>query len=183
MRQGRICELEKFLKPSAEKQREMNERPAKDKTLPGFETVQGANADAILDERLRFERLVSDLSARFVNIGPERLDAEIERALKMILEFFKVDRCGLLRILLDKGVWVITHFALSEHVPPVPKGVQLPVSINPWGYQQLVEKRAPVIFSRIDDVPPEAEIDKKTWTEWGIRKIEIELLRLFCCNH
>ena len=147
----------------------MSVRPAKEKTLPGFETVPGADADAALDERLRFERLVSSLSARFVNIDPERLDAEIERALKTILDFFQVDRCGLLRTVPSKGAWIITHGAYSDQTSPVPIGVQLPASINPWAYERLVHKREPVVFSRIDDVPSEAHVDKKTWSEWSIR--------------
>ncbi len=147
----------------------MNDQSVDKSRRLGFEASQNANENTILDERLRFERLISDLSSRLVKVAPERLDSEIERALKMILEFFKVDRCGLLQILLDKGVWVITHFALSDRTPPVPKGVQLPVSISPWAYEKLVEKRESVIFSRIDDLPFEAEVDKKTWTEWDIR--------------
>ncbi len=147
----------------------MNEQSVDENIPLGFGASQNPNENKILGERLQFERLVSGLSSRFVKVAPERLSAEIECALKIILDFFKVDRCGLLQILRSKGVWVITHFALSDRIPPVPKGVQLPVSISPWTYEKLVEKREPVIISKIDDVPPEAEIDKKTWIEWGIR--------------
>jgi len=147
----------------------MNRKPSKEKPPLDSELAQGANEDAFLGKRLRFEQLVTDLSARFVEVDPEQLDAEIERALKMILEYFQVDRCGLLRVLPSKGVWIITHAAYSELVLPVPIGVQLPASINPWAYERLVYKREAVVFARIDDVPREADIDKKTWSEWGIR--------------
>jgi PAS domain S-box-containing protein len=130
---------------------------------------QRRHAEAAAGTRLRFEQLVSNISARFVNLPPDRLDEEIERALKLILEFFQVDRCGLLRLVPSGGVWMITHFAYSEQVSPVPTGVQLPAALNPWAYEKLVAKREVVIFSRIDDVPPEADVDKKTWAEWGIR--------------
>lgn len=123
----------------------------------------------VLEERLRFELLVSDLSARFVRISPDRVDAEIEHGLRKILEFFQVDRAGLLQILPEKEEWMITHFAYSEHVAPIPTKTRLPASINPWAYEKLARKGEAVIFSRIDDVPPEAEIDRKTWSEWGIR--------------
>jgi PAS domain S-box-containing protein len=149
--------------------KEMKEQPAKRKSALDVEAAQGANADTILGKRLQFERLVSDLSARFVGAHPEQLDAEIERALKMILEFFQVDRSGLLRILPSRGVWIITHAAYSDHVSRLPLGVQLPASINPWSYERLVNKKEVVAFSRIDDVPREAVVDKKTWSEWGIR--------------
>jgi formate hydrogenlyase transcriptional activator len=164
--------------------KEVNKQTEEEKTPSGFEAAQGANEDTIFGERLRFELLVSDLSARFVKVTPEQLNMEIERALKMILEFFQVDRCALLRILPSKGVWVITHLALSEDVPAVPAGVQLPLSIHPWAYEKLVKKREVVIYSRIDDVPPEADIDKKTWTDWGIRSnLVIPILTGETVNH
>jgi GAF domain-containing protein len=45
----------------------------------------------ILEERLRFEDLVSDLSASFVNVPPDRVEDEIARALNEICRFFKAD--------------------------------------------------------------------------------------------
>jgi len=72
--------------------------------LPGT-SPEKKLAQQVVEERLRFERLLSDLSARFVNIPPDRVDSEIERALKEVLDFFKVDRCGLLRTLPDKASW------------------------------------------------------------------------------
>ena len=66
-------------------------------------------AEEALGDRLRFERLLSDLSARFVNIPPDRVDSEIEDGLKQILEFFRVDHCTLLRILPSKASFQITH--------------------------------------------------------------------------
>ena len=45
-----------------------------------------------LRNRLRFEQMISDLSARFIHLPSEQLDDEIERALKTVLEFFQVDR-------------------------------------------------------------------------------------------
>ena len=126
-------------------------------------------AEHALEERLRFERLLSNLSARFVNIPPDRVDSEIEYGLKQILEFFQVDRCGLVRTLPGRSAYQITHVAYGEDVPPVPVGVELPVSINPWAYEKMVLKRQVVAYSRLDDLPPEAYVDKQTWTEWGIR--------------
>jgi formate hydrogenlyase transcriptional activator len=122
-----------------------------------------------LEERLRFERLLSELSARFVNIPPDRVDPEIERGLRQVVEFFQVDRCALLQILPDETSWQITHVAAQESVPPVPQGTTLPVSINPWAYDKLIRKQEVLSVSRIDDLPAEANVDKQTWNEWGIR--------------
>ena len=120
-------------------------------------------AEQNLKGRLIFEEFLSDLSARVVNVSSERVNEEIERALKGILKFFQVDRCGLLQILPDK-TWRITHVAASEDVPPVPVGVQLIVrKTNPWAYDKLIVKREVLNVSSMDDLPVEARVDKKTW--------------------
>ena len=124
-----------------------------------------------LEGRLRFEQLLSDLSARFVNIPPDRVDSEIDHGLRQILEFFKVDRAGLLWSLPDGSGHQITHGVYGENIPPVPLGVKLPRSIYPWAFEKLVEKHEVVSFSRLDDLPPEANVDKQTYAEWGIRSV------------
>jgi len=124
-----------------------------------------------LEDRLRFEQLLSDLSARFVNIPPDRVDSEIDHGLRQILEFFQVDRVGLLRSLPDKSAYQITHGVYSKDVPPVPVGTDLPRSLYPWAYEKLVERHEVVSFSRLDDLPPEANVDKQTYAKWGIRSV------------
>jgi formate hydrogenlyase transcriptional activator len=130
------------------------------------EHKQGEQA---LENRLRFERLLSDLSARFVKIPPDRVDSEIDYGLRQILEFFQVDRVGLIRSLPDRSAHQITHGVYSENIPSVPVGAKLPRSIYPWAYEKLAEKHEVVAFSRLEDLPPEANVDKQTYAEWGIR--------------
>jgi two-component system, NarL family, sensor kinase len=153
------------------------ERNWRETDVTGFKLIAQVFANALarkqgegaLQERLRFEELLSNLSARFVNIPPERVDSEIEDGLKQVLEFFQVDRCALLRLLLDKTSWQVTHIACSDHIPPVPVGVELPRSMFPWAYEKLVEKHEVLSISRLDDLPPEANVDRQTCIEMGIR--------------
>ncbi len=122
-----------------------------------------------LEERLRFERLVADLSARFVNIPPEQVDSEIERGLQRILEFFQVDRCGLLRGAPDKATFQITHACLAEGIPPVPVGEDLSTAVFPWAYQKVIIQHEVLSVATLDEMPPEASVDTQTYREWGIR--------------
>ncbi|NTW17396.1 MAG: hypothetical protein HGA41_08080, partial [Syntrophaceae bacterium] len=126
-------------------------------------------AEQNLKERLIFEELLSDLSARFVNVPADRVDTEIHNAMREVLNFFKVDRFALLEVIPNKESWVITHVVSVAGVPSVPVGTDLPVSINPWAYKKLIMKREVLSFSKIDDLPAEADMDKKTWIGWGIR--------------
>jgi formate hydrogenlyase transcriptional activator len=134
-----------------------------------IDMTERKQVEQALENRLRFERLLSDLSARFVKIAPDRVDSEIGYGLRQILEFFQVDRVGLIRSLPDKSAHQITHSVYSENVPSVPVGVKLPRSIYPWAYEKLAEKHEVVAFSRLDDLPPEANVDKQTYVEWGVR--------------
>jgi formate hydrogenlyase transcriptional activator len=134
-----------------------------------IDMTERKQVEQALENRLRFERLLSDLSARFVKIAPDRVDSEIDYGLRQILEFLRVDRVGLIRSLPDGSGHQITHGVYSENVPSVPIGVKLLRSIYPWVYERLAEKHEVVAFSRLDDLPPEAKVDKQTYAEWGVR--------------
>ena len=134
-----------------------------------LDITERKQAEEALKDRLWFERLLSGLSARFVNMPPDRVDSEIEDGLRQILEFGHVDRCALLRLLPDKSTFRITHAASSDDVPPVPVGIELPRSLYPWAYEKLAEKHEVVSISRLDDLPAEANVDRQTCIERGIR--------------
>jgi len=50
------------------------------------------NIEKEIDERLRFERLLSETSATFANLPASYVEEEVERGLKKIVEFLGVDR-------------------------------------------------------------------------------------------
>src|SRR5262245_60760546 len=74
----------------------------------------GCPLAAHVEERLRFETLLADLSATFVNLPPGEVDTQIDSALGRLVEFLGVDRCGLAEFLGDQKQPVITH---SCHLP------------------------------------------------------------------
>jgi formate hydrogenlyase transcriptional activator len=133
------------------------------------EIVQREKADEALRERLQFEELLSGLSARFVNIPSDQVDDEILDAMKLVMEYFRVERCGMLRTSPGKTTWQVTHSAVSEDVPPFPLGVDLPKSLFPWVFEKLIGEREVLSFSTLDDLPADAAIDKQSYIEWGIR--------------
>ena len=122
-----------------------------------------------LEAQLSFKELLSRVSSKLVNLPPELLDAEIEGCLRQVLDFFRLDRCAMVRTMPGKTSWQVVYLAAVEDVPPIPAGVELPRSINPWAYDRLTCKREVVSYARLDDLPPEASVDRKTWLEWGIR--------------
>jgi len=140
-------------------------KPQKGRTN-GFEGQSSAKS---LRGRLLFEELLSSVSARFINLQIEQIDEEIQNAMRQVLDFFQVDRCALLQSFPDKDSWTIAHCVSSPGIPPVPVGTVLPRSNSPWIYDRLVSQRKVVAFSKIDEMPAEADTDKKTLAQWGIR--------------
>jgi formate hydrogenlyase transcriptional activator len=133
------------------------------------ESEQREQAEGALKDRLRFEQLLSDLSARFVNIPPEQVDSEIEQGLEQLLEFFQIDRAGLLRAAPDKATFQITHACLADGIPPVPLREALPTALFPWAFQKLVIRHEVVSIVTLDDMPVEANIDLETYKAWHVR--------------
>ena len=73
-----------------------------------------------LKERLRFETLLSELSAKFVSVAADQVDSEIENAQRRICELLDVDRSTLWQVCEgEPGTLVLTHlYRPQESLPP-----------------------------------------------------------------
>ena len=120
-----------------------------------------------LENRIRFETLISDISARFVRLPANEVDTEIERALKQILDFFDVDRCGLLGMSEDKEFVSTTHACYAKGTESVSKDYS--VTLFPWAYDILIKKGLPLKVNRMTELPPEAERDRTSWSAMGTK--------------
>ena len=125
-------------------------------------------AEETLKERLGFEALLSDLSARFIIVSPEEVNGEIEHALKQIMEFFQVDRCGLIRISKNNDSWEITHVVQTDEFYPLPVNTEMPASMFPWVYAKILGREV-VTFDFLRDLPAEASVDKQTYEALGTK--------------
>lgn len=117
-------------------------------------------AEEALEERLRFERLLADLSAAFVEASAERLDEMIQKSLKILVEFLGNDRSTLIRITDDEHQVLVTHCHSVPGCKPFPLG---PVADErlPWFIGQL--RRGKEVFVRRvpEDLPAEAQKERE----------------------
>ncbi|BBO74845.1 hypothetical protein DSCW_22620 [Desulfosarcina widdelii] len=117
----------------------------------------------------RFEDLVADISAQFVNLRADQIDAEIEDAQRRICECLDVDLSSLWQWLDEKQEsLVLTHL----HSPPPPYGPVPPDRLNaheafPWRFAQL--SRGSLVAINISDLPPEAKYDIASYRTYGIK--------------
>jgi len=124
-------------------------------------------AEQTLRNRLRFEQMVSNLSARFLAIPFDQVDSEIDKALRQIMEFLQVDRCALLEFQKDNAFARITHAAFGEGIEPISGEINL-AELFPWCYEQL-RQGEPINISRVGDYPEEALRDRQSHAALGIK--------------
>lgn len=121
--------------------------------------------------RLHFEELISEISARMIDVPFDQVDQEIERSLGQIRVFFQVDRCGLVRTSKDRKTFQITHASIADGSPPIPIGTELPTSLFPWAADRLLNQHEVNRVNTMESLPEGASADRRTWEEWGIKSV------------
>jgi PAS domain S-box-containing protein len=128
-------------------------------------------AEAELADRLRFETLLADLSARFVNVPAERLDGEIEEAQRRVGECLGVEASSLWQASAEtpRSVLRLTQVYRPLGGPPLPERIDAR-EYFPWCYQQMVDLKAKVIaVSSLEELPAEAARDREAWRQLGVK--------------
>ena len=117
-------------------------------------------------DRIRFETLLANLSATFVNVPADQVDAQIMAGLRQIVEFLGIDRSGFGQLVPDENNFAITHSYQVDGVPPTPKvllEVQFPV------YARKVREGVP--FRLPDDIQDieEAAAEREYLSQSGLK--------------
>ncbi len=119
------------------------------------------------EERLRFERLLTNLSATFVNVAADLVDAQIERALERLVDFLGVERGGFGQISEDGRGIQATHSFVVPGYPPLP-----PMILQedlPW-YAAQIHRGELMRFDRLpEDAPAEAVHERAYVIKTGMK--------------
>src|SRR5262245_58543048 len=127
-------------------------------------TAPEISLQAQLKERLRFETLLADLSARFVGLPAEALDREIEDAQRQICETLGLERSTLSQFNGPDGEPCFTHSWAIDGFEPNPRA---PVgNLFPWAVKRIRDREM-LQFTSIDELPAEAATDKETLRRMG----------------
>ena len=118
-------------------------------------------SEQALRRRVDLERIITTLSAEFVRLSPNEVDEGINRALKILGEFSRVDR-GYLFLFRDDGKRVEnTHEWCAEGVEPRINNLQsLSADLFPWWMKKL-RKFETIHIPRVADLPLEASPEKE----------------------
>jgi PAS domain S-box-containing protein len=124
-----------------------------------------------LEQRLEFERLVSTISSRFINLNLEQIDREIHYGLEIIGHFLRLDWCFVMLIGSDRRSMSIPHEWCSLGIDSrIAKINNISFNENTWWYKILAASKNFQI-NDINNLPPEAEKQRAMLGELGIKSL------------
>ena len=129
-------------------------------------------AEAKLQYRLEFEKLVSIISTQFINLPSEKIDDGINGALGIIGKFSGVDRSYIYQFS-DNSPNTLknTHRWCADMVEERNGNLSsLDINIFPWGMQKL-ENFEIIHIQCLDDLPSEAKAEKEILKAQDIRSL------------
>ena len=116
-----------------------------------------------------FEVFLADLSTRLTGLPTELIDAEIEHALRDLVEFLGTDRATLFEFSASGASLRPTHSWARPSIEPYTNPVMRAES--PWYYEQVL-RGATIRFERLpDEAPEEASEDRANVLRIGIKSI------------
>jgi formate hydrogenlyase transcriptional activator len=117
-----------------------------------------------MDQQLRFESTLMEISSVFVNLHSSKVDAQIIQSQKRVCETFGLEHSVLMQISPDGLHGMVTHSWASDEFPQAPPF--LSVKDFPWCTRTALSGQR-FTFGRIDDLPVEATKDKEALRRYG----------------
>jgi FixJ family two-component response regulator/signal transduction histidine kinase len=112
-----------------------------------------------------FERMLAELSARFVNLPADQVDDAIDDALRRIAALIGADRGQQIRFS-SSGEATITHSGALGDAPAVPSLVV--TDFYPWGMRCLRDGHR-IVIPDVDAMPAEAAVDRARFQRIGVK--------------
>ncbi len=135
------------------------------------EIIERKQTENQLSFRIEFERAISGISTRFINLETDQIDTAVFEALRTIGELEGVDHSYISRIQGSPPQMSMIYEWCREGLEPASGFVQnIPMSERPWLYEQLCNMQ-PVVASRLGDLPPEAKALRRHLDLQGLRSL------------
>jgi transcriptional regulator with GAF, ATPase, and Fis domain len=117
------------------------------------------------EKQSNFEKLISRLSADFINIPFDQIDGKIADALKRIVETLDIDRSLLHEFTEDQQALHLSHYYVR---PGINKPTSTITSTDQPYLTQKMLKNEIIWIERVDDLPAVANLEKKYLMQQGV---------------
>ena len=124
----------------------------------------GCPVVSAIQSRRRFEAVLTELSATFVNIPAHQVDSQIESALQKLVELLGVDRVALAQVEPDGSAFNVTH---SSQLPGIPSAIQMVLTSQFPTYAKMLRQGKVVRLP--EDVPDEATPEQEYCRQTGLK--------------
>ena len=137
-------------------------------------------AEEELRYRLEFQRLITTISSRFINLYPAQIDDEIDRTLQQIANFANADRSYVFQFSDDQKSISCTHEWCADQIEPLIGRLRnAPVDTFPWILKKHLRGEM-VLIPRVSDLPSEAFKEKQEFMGQGIQSLLV--VPMICSN-
>lgn len=133
-------------------------------------TQEDAILRAEFEEQLQFEMLLTEISARFINLPAEQVESEIQDAQRRICESLHFDRSTIWQISEpNRSDDPLTHrYQYQEQEgAPIPERIATKESF-PWTMEKILRGEI-LTISKMADLPPEAARDRESYCFYGTK--------------
>jgi len=121
-----------------------------------------------LEERFKFEKLLSEISSVYANLPANEVDKTIEYGLQLIGKFLGADRCSLLQFSESQSVIRILNSWANEGIEALPSFRRSIGDNFPWWLSRLKHGET-VLYSRLEDLPDEAAVDAENFGRLNVK--------------
>ena len=125
--------------------------------------LKGVQAE--LAEKLRLQELLAELLGQFVALPSGQVDEAIEKTQRLIVETLGLDRSTLWQVAEGRPGMILTHCWQRPGWPALPPRFETEGKL-PWAHAKVARGES-FWFTSIDDLPPEAARDLKSFRIHG----------------
>ncbi|NIM96817.1 MAG: PAS domain-containing protein [Proteobacteria bacterium] len=146
-----------------------------DRTLLGgiaIDITDRKMAEKALDERLRFEKLISNLSASFIRATASEVDGRIKDALRQLGEFLGVDRGVLAQFNEERSELRATHLWVAKGLERDEMFVDSVLNEKiPWVVNRMLEQEVIALSRFEEELPVEASKEREYGQKVGVQSL------------
>jgi transcriptional regulator with GAF, ATPase, and Fis domain len=115
---------------------------------------------------MQFEKFISRLSAEFINLPFDHIDAKIDESLKRIVEAIDIDRVILYEFANEKQQLRLSHYFLK---PGIQKPESMIANKDQPGFTKKISNNEIIKLERVADLPEEYKPERKYLMQQGVK--------------
>ncbi len=131
--------------------------------------TQRKKVEESLSRRAAFDAIITRILAGFASCAAEEVDGCIRASLEEMARFVGVDSAVIALFSPDHATWSMAHNWAAPGIPDVtPRYQHVPMGTSNWAAVKLLAGEA-VVINSIDEIPPEADIERRSFEQDGMK--------------